>query len=173
LEVFDSRTRFALFWSRLFGRSVAPKSEARWQAMASDLALEDVKGILKDADKGSRLAYAREAKVSVGPTSSVIDIAMALARAWPDGLDEVANVLSVAGRDSDDSQLFAALTYLSSRLPEADPDRQAWTGIVRSRKSVRSAVRIQTEASSKVERERDLQKLQGTLFDLQHSEQLR
>jgi putative DNA methylase len=173
LEVFDSRTRFALFWSRLFARSVAPKSEARWQAMASDLTLEDVKGILKDADKGSRLAYAREAKVSVGPTSSVIDIAMALARAWPDGLDEVANVLAVAGRDSDDSQLFAALTYLSSRLPEADPDRQAWTGIVRSRKSVRSAVRIQTEASSRSERERDLQNLQGTLFDLQHSEQLR
>jgi hypothetical protein len=141
--------------------------------MASDLTLEDVRGILKDAEKGARLAYAGEATVSVGPTSSVIDVAMALARAWPDGLDEVADVFAVTGRDGDDSQLFAALTYLSSRLTEGDPDRQAWTGIVRSRNSVRAAVRIQADGTSKAQRERDLQKRQATLFDFQDSEQPR
>ena len=42
LEVFDSRSRFVLFWVRLYGRGVAAKSEARWQAMASDLTLDDL-----------------------------------------------------------------------------------------------------------------------------------
>ncbi len=33
LETFDKRTRFALSWARLYRRSVAPKSEARWEAL--------------------------------------------------------------------------------------------------------------------------------------------
>ena len=31
LGTFDERTRFALFWAKVFGRSIAPGSEARWQ----------------------------------------------------------------------------------------------------------------------------------------------
>jgi hypothetical protein len=166
LEVFDERTRFALFWTRLYDRGVAPKSEARWQAMASGLALEDLKGLLKDAKGGTRLVKASEAKLSVSSTSSVIDVALAAAAAWPQGLDAVAEVFATAGRHSEDSQLFAAITYLSSQLPEADDDRQAWNGIVRNKKGLGGAVKVVTQA---VEAEA-LRERQGNLFRLDESE---
>ena len=54
LETFDTRTRFALFWVRLYARNIAAKSEARWQALAADLGGDGLKGILTDADKGVR-----------------------------------------------------------------------------------------------------------------------
>src|SRR5207245_11136539 len=57
LETFDARTRFALFWARLYGRQLAPKSEAVFQAMASNQRLEDVRrDILEENTKGYRLA---------------------------------------------------------------------------------------------------------------------
>ena len=37
LETFDARTRFALWWVRLYGRQVQAKSELRWQALASSM----------------------------------------------------------------------------------------------------------------------------------------
>ena len=119
LDTFDARTRFALFWSRLFGREVAAKSEARWQAMASDLSLPDLDGILVEAEKskGMRLAYAKEAGENVSPGAATVDVAFALARAIDEGLAAAGDVLAMAGRDADDSQLWAALTYLSARLP--------------------------------------------------------
>ena len=51
LETFDARTRFALWWVRLYGRQVAAKSELRWQALAADLTSE-VRDLVPDADKG-------------------------------------------------------------------------------------------------------------------------
>jgi len=166
LEGFDSRSRFALFWARLYGRGMAPKSEARWQAMASDLTLDDLKGLLKDTKGGTRLATASEATTNVSSTSSVIDVALAAAAAWQDGLDAVAEVFAASGRDSGDSQLFAAITYLSSRLPEADDDRQAWNGIVRNRRGLSVAAKVVTEAVT-AEALRDRQ---GNLFELDESE---
>jgi len=62
LETFDVRTRFALSWARLYRRSVAPKSEARWQALAADLSSDELKGVLQEANKGVRLGYAKDWK---------------------------------------------------------------------------------------------------------------
>lgn len=141
LETFDARTQFALFWVRLYGRGLAPKSEARWQAMVSDIALPEINDILRDGDggKGVRLAFGREASAAVDETSAVIDVALAMARAWPEGLSAVAEILAASGRDSEDPHLWAAIGFLSARLPEADPDVQAWNGIVRGRRGVASA----------------------------------
>lgn len=141
LETFDARTRFALFWVRLYGRGLAPKSEARWQAMVSDIALPKINDILREGDggKGVRLAFGREATRPIDETSAVIDVALAMARAWPEGLNAVAQILAASGRDSEDPHLWAAIGFLSARLPEADPDVQAWNGTVRGRRTVASA----------------------------------
>ena len=111
LGTFDTRTRFALSWARLYRRTVAPKSEARWEALTSDLTLDALKGVLVDVDKGVRLAYAKDWKGVPTETSSTIDVAMAMAKAWPDGLDAVADVLVSAGRDTDDNYLWATIGY--------------------------------------------------------------
>lgn len=141
LEAFDARTKFALFWARLFQRSAAAKSEARWQAMASELRMEDLDGILVDADKGTRLALAQEVNGQIDERSAIIDVALALARSWPDGVDATAEVLAQAGRDRDDEYLWAAMTYLSARLPESDADRIAWAELTRNRRVLRTASR--------------------------------
>jgi adenine-specific DNA methylase len=144
LDAFDQRTRFALFWAQLFGRAAAPKSEARWQALASDLSLADLDGqVLIETDKGDgvRLAFARELQPVVSGTAATIDIAFAVAKSWHEGLEAAADVLVAAGRDGEDSHLWAALTFLCSRLPEGDPDRLAWTALVRARRSLAGRAR--------------------------------
>ena len=75
---------------------MAPKSEARWQALASDLDMDKLKGVLTEADKGVRLAAAKDFNGQIDETSSVIDVAMAMAKAWPDGLDVVGDVLAAS-----------------------------------------------------------------------------
>jgi putative DNA methylase len=168
LDTFDARTRFALGWARLYRRSVAPKSEARWQALAADLTMEELKGVLSEADKGVRLAPAKDWKGAVAETSSVIDVAIAMAKAWPGGLDDVAQVLAAAGRDEDDVYLWATLGYLSSLLPEADPDAIAWTSLVRARRGIGNVARGVVSA----QREADEAKArQGDLFDMEMAEE--
>jgi hypothetical protein len=103
LETFDMRTRFALSWARLYRRSVAPKSEARWQALAADLSSDQLKGILREADKGVRFGYARDWNGTLTETSTTVDVAMAMAKAWPNGLDAVVDVLVATGRDTADN----------------------------------------------------------------------
>lgn len=163
LETFDSRTRFALSWARLFGRQVAPKSEARWQALAADLELEALKGILKDGDKGTRLAFAKENSALLSDTSAVIDVALAMARAWEDGLQAVAEVLTEASRDPNDPYLWAAVTYLAAKLPAADADAQTWTGLLRARGGLGAVTRGVAQARLEAEKNRDEQ---HSLFDL-------
>jgi putative DNA methylase len=161
LDTFDARTRFALGWARLYRRSVAPKSEARWQALAADLTMDELRGVLSEADKGVCLAPAKDWKGTVTGTSSVIDVAMAMAKSWADGLDEVGRVLAAAGRDEDDAYLWAALGYLSSLLPEGDPDAVAWTSLVRARRGIGNVARGVSQR-----READQRKdRQGDLFD--------
>ena len=162
LDTFDARTRFALGWVRLYRRSVAPKSEARWQALAADLTMEELKGVLSEADKGVRLAPAKDWKGNVAATSSVIDVAMAMAKAWPNGLDEVAQVLVAAERDADDAYLWATLGYLSSLLPEADPDAVAWTSLVRARRGIGNVARGVVSAQREADESRNTQR---SLFD--------
>ena len=161
LETFDPRTRFVLSWIRLYGRGIAPKSEARWQTLASDLDWDRLKGILVDDGKGVRFAFAKEYKYSLSNVSQVIDVALAMAQAWTEGLDAVGEVLAASGRGVDDPYLWAAMGFLSSRLAEADPDAMAWTGLVRSKTGVGSAVRQVAVAAARAE----AQSRQQTLFD--------
>ena len=161
LDMFDARTRFALGWVRLYRRSVAAKSEARWQALAADLTMDELEGVLSDASKGVRFAPASDWRGTVSPESSVIDVAMAMAKAWAGGLDDVARVLVDSGRDEDDAYLWAALGYLSSLLPEADPDAIAWTSLVRARRGIGSVTRGVVSAR----READEDDRQSSLFD--------
>lgn len=164
LDTFDARTRFALSWVRLYRRSVAPKSEARWEALTSELSMEDIRGVLSDAEKGVRFAPAKEWKGVVSADSSVIDVALAMARAWPNGLDEVAQVLAAAQRDEDDVYLWATLNYLSSLLPEADPDAIAWASLVRARRGIGSVARGVASAQKAFDVARELQ---PSLFDVE------
>jgi adenine-specific DNA methylase len=166
LETFDVRTRFALSWARLYRRSVAPKSEARWQALAADLSGEALKGVLEEAEKGVRLGYAKDWKGTPSETSATIDVAMAMAKAWPAGLDAVAEVLVATGRDTQDNYLWAAIGYLSSLLPEADPDAVAWTSLVRGRRGIGAVTRGVVSAHHEAARLRDARNQQGNLFDI-------
>jgi len=162
LDTFDARTRFALAWVRLYRRSVAAKSEARWQALAADLTMDELKGVLSDGDRGVRFAPAKDWKGTISLTSSVIDVAMAMAKAWAGGLDDVGQVLADAGRDDEDAYLWAALSYLSSLLPEGDPDAIAWTSLVRARRGIGNVARGAVAAqAADGERRR-----QGDLFDM-------
>lgn len=165
LETFDVRTRFALSWARLYRRSVAPKSEARWQALAADLSTDELKGVLQEADKGVRLGYAKDWKGMLSETSATIDVAMAMAKAWPEGLDTVAEVLVTTGRDTADNYLWAAIGYLSSLLPEADPDAVAWTSLVRGRSGIGAVTRGVASAHREAAKLQEAQSRQGSLFD--------
>lgn len=169
LDTFDARTRFALGWVRLYRRSAAPKSEARWQALAADLTMDNLRGVLSEADKGVRLAPATDWKGIVAPTSSVIDVAMAMAKAWVNGLDEVAQVLVGAERDADDAYLWATLGYLSSLLPEADPDAVAWTSLIRARRGIGNVARGVVSARREADAARAMQ---GSLFDRVTAEEM-
>lgn len=165
LESFDARTRFALSWVRLYKRGLAPKSEARWQALAADLDLTTLRGVLVDADKGVRFAAAKNYSGEITSTSSVIDVALAMATAWPDGMEAVGEVLAASQRPFDDSYLWAAMTFLSSVLPEADPDGSAWTALIRNRRGIGSATRSVTSAKQGAEDDAELRSRQGTLFN--------
>ncbi|MEU9071678.1 MULTISPECIES: DUF1156 domain-containing protein [Streptomyces] len=153
LDSFDARTRFALWWVRLYGRQLAPKSELRWQVLAGDLDMGDVKNLLHQGDKGCRLLTAKEFKSTVTPDSSVIDVAFAMAKSWPDGLDAVAEVLVDAARDNDDEYLWSAIAYLANRLPEGEADVAAWNGLQRSRRGVDVAARSIASAQIRTSRE--------------------
>ena len=148
LASFDAITRFALFWARLHGRSVAAKSDARWQAMAAELTLDELKGVLHTIKGGVQLAMATESKAKIDNTSPLIQVLFALSRAWSEGLDAIAEVMAASGReDADDHQLFAAMAYLANRLPEGDADRQAWISLARNRRGLatRTAANVATK----------------------------
>lgn len=166
LETFDKRTRFALSWARLYRRSVAPKSEARWEALTSDLTADEFKGVLVDVERGVRLGYSKDWKGTLTEVSATIDVAMSMAKAWPDGLDAVADVLVAAGRDTEDNYLWAAISYLSSLLPEADPDAIAWTSLVRGRRGIGAVTRGVVSARKEADRVRDARGRQASLFDV-------
>jgi adenine-specific DNA methylase len=145
LEAFDARTRFALFWARLYRRQLAPKSEAVFQAMASNLRLDDVRrDILEESTKGYRLADFGDHRGDstyggLSSASSVIDVVRQMVRAWRSaGGDGVATVLSLAERDPDDAYLWAVIGDLTAILPQADRDRKALEDITRNRRAIRS-----------------------------------
>jgi putative DNA methylase len=168
IQTFDARTRFALGWVRVYGKAVAPKSDARWQLLSADLPRSVTAGVLKDSKKGTRFASAADHKTSeIDAESSIIDLAWALARAWPNGLDDVGDEIHRSGRSADDQYLWAAFKYLCAHLPEADPDAAAWTALMRNRRAVVTAVRGQSAQIIEIARERAAKEAQGQLFESQ------
>ena len=162
LETFDGRSRFALFWARLHGRGVAAASEARWQRLASDLSEDDTKGLLYKAKKGVRLAWANETDGDIDAESSVIDIALAVARAGK-SVSGVADVLAFASR-MDDPFVWAAMDELARCVPEADKDGDVWTWVARNRSVIGGASRNVEAARVREEKKRAAQGRQEQLF---------
>ncbi|SHN46911.1 DUF1156 domain-containing protein [Cryptosporangium aurantiacum] len=147
LETFDSRTRFALWWIRLYGRQVQAKSELRWQTLASSLEIADVRDLVNDVDGGIRFTSARAFKGRVGSESAVIDVVLALAAASDQGLGAMGEVISSSGRPADDVYLWAAIQFLADRLPDNDPDAIAFTRILRSRGGIATAAETAASAA--------------------------
>ena len=142
LGTFDERSRFALFWARAFGRSINPASEARWQRLAADLDDAATAGVTVKDGKGVRLAYATESALpseEIAPTTSVFDVALAMVAAGK-SLAHAAEVLIAADR-VEDPYVWAAVHALSRSVPEADPDGEAWTYLVRNRQAVVTSTR--------------------------------
>lgn len=155
LDTFDARTRFALWWVKLFGKTETAKSELRWQTLADDLDLTAVRDLVPDAKKGVIFTDARRSAFHITEESSVIDVALALAKAWPDGIDAVGEVLAAADKDTD-PYLWAAVTFLADRLPDSDPDAIAWTKIVRNKSAVTGAAKgahVAAEAKAEADRQ--------------------
>ncbi len=139
LETFDARTRFALWWVRLYGRQMQAKSELRWQALASSMDLVEVRDLVPDSGKGVAFTTARQAKAPISGESAVIDVALALAGASEDGLEAMGEILAASGRGADDVYLWAAVKFLADRLPDSDPDAVAFTRVLRTRGGIANA----------------------------------
>lgn len=146
LENFDARTRFALWWVRIYGRQAQSKGELRWQALASSLELETVKDLVSDAEKGIRFVTAGDFSGRIDADSAVIDVALALAAASNDGAEAMGQVLLDANRASDDSQLWAAIQFLADRLPDTDSDALAFTRVLRTRAAIGTAATAVAES---------------------------
>jgi putative DNA methylase len=132
LETFDAPTRFAIFWQRLHGRADVPKGEARFLAQADNLRLEDMRGLLLTESKsGFRLRL--DAPEAIGERSSCFEVARAIAKAWKDGGTEaVARVIAIAGRQANDTHLWAVIAEIVRQLPAGEPVAKALTAVQRN-----------------------------------------
>lgn len=138
LDTFDARTRFALWWARLYGRTPQAKSELRWQALASSMDLDSVRDLV-DGDKGVALVSSSGFNGKITRDSSVIDVALALAAASEQGVAAMGEGLAQSPFDPDDDFLWAAIKFLADRLPDADPDSVAFHRVLRARAGIGSA----------------------------------
>jgi putative DNA methylase len=138
LETFDARTRFALWWVRLYGRQAQPKSELRWQVLAFSLDLDAVRDLV-EADKGVAFVTSSNFNGKIAADSAVIDVALALAAASAQGLTAMGEVLAASQFESDDQFLWAAVQFLADRLPDADPDSVAFHRVLRARAGIGTA----------------------------------
>ena len=164
LESFDAPTRFALWWVRLYGRDVQPKSELRWQALASSMDLDDVRPLVPDTDKGVAFTRSTKFETKLTADSPVIDVALALAAASEDGLDAMGNVLAIAGRSTDDPFLWAAAKFLADRLPDGDADAIAFTRVLRAKTGVGAAASAATTSATEALSRQELAERQGKLL---------
>lgn len=139
LETFDARTRFALWWVRLYGRQIQAKSELRWQALAANLAIDDIRDLIPDEAKGVAFTMARKHRTTVDSDAAAIDVALALASASEEGTTAMGEVLAESGRDTDDPYLWATVKFLADRLPGTDPDVIALTRVLRNRDAITAA----------------------------------
>lgn len=164
LELFDERTKFALWWIDLHQRRQVAKSELRWQGLRSGLSLAELKTLVKQDKKGCRFVLSSQVSPVIDGKSAVIDIALAMAKAWKGGADDVAEVLVAAGREGDDEQLWATITFLIEKLAEADPDALAWTALVRARRPIESATHSAHETRTAESRPTQREDMQSRLF---------
>jgi putative DNA methylase len=132
IETFDARTRFAVFWMRVYGRTVVPKGEARFLAQVDSLRLEDVRGsLLAESPAGFRLLL--DAPATIGPESAEFDVARALAGAFSaGGTDAAASVLARWERPVDDEHLWAIVGDLATQLPPSDATAKALAALQRN-----------------------------------------
>lgn len=136
LDAFDARTRFALWWVRLYGRGVQAKSELRWQTLASALEIGQVRDLVPDYGSGVQFVSASKFSGKINAESATVDVALALAKVSEDGLEAMGQVLASAGRDTDDVYLWAAIQFLADRLLDNDPDAVALTRVLRTRTAI-------------------------------------
>ncbi|MFI9807453.1 DUF1156 domain-containing protein [Streptomyces sp. NPDC052301] len=156
LETFDARTRFALWWARLYSRQVQAKSELRWQALASSLDLTSVRDLVGDDEKGVRFITSREYTSKIDGNSAVIDVALALAAVSDGGLDAMGQVLAASELVADDTYLWSAIQYLADRLPSNDPDSIAFARVLRARTGIVSAAEAVTNTRHQQEQDNQL-----------------
>ena len=139
LDAFDARTRFALWWIRLYGRQIQAKSELRWQTLASGMDITQVRDLVGDEGGGVRFIFAKDHSACIDHEAASIDVALTLADASEDGLDAMGQVLLDAGRGADDVQLWAAVQFLADRLPDNDVDSIAFHRVLRTRNAIGDA----------------------------------
>ena len=132
LETFDAPTRFAVFWQRLYGRTDVPKGEARFQAQADNLRLEELRGpLLIESKSGFKLRL--DAPDVVTPRSSSFEVARAIAKAWDNGGTEtVAAIMATADRQANDAHLWAVVAEIVRQLPASDPVAKSLTAVQRN-----------------------------------------
>lgn len=164
IETFDAITRFAVFWMRMYGRTIVPKGEARFLAQVDNLRLEDVRGdLLAESGKGFRLVL--DPPASVGPDSAEVDVARALAGAYTAGGTEAASaVLAVWERPVDDEHLWAVIGDLAAQLPPSDDVAKALTAVQRNTSTIMNVARGIAEAHAETRPDR-----RPTLFDVEES----
>jgi putative DNA methylase len=138
LETFDALTRLAVFWLRLYGRTIVPKGEARFMAQADNLRLEDVRdALLAESTAGFRLLVTPPTHVD--PNSPAFDVARAIAGAFADGGTEAAaTVLAQAERPPDDEHLWAVVGELVAQLPPDDATSKALTAVQRNTSAIQN-----------------------------------
>lgn len=165
LDTFDARTRFALWWVRLYGRQIQPRSELRWQALASSMDSHAVRDLITPAEKkGVAFTTSSRFKAHITSDSSVIDVVLALAAASEDSVTSMGEVLAASGRTSDDPFLWAAVKFLANRLPSSDPDGMALTRVLRTRDAIANAANAIVSKSLSRRRDQKREDLQLKLL---------
>lgn len=161
LETFDARTRFAVFWQRVYGLGNVAKGEALFLAQADGLRFDDVRStLLKESKSGFRL---RLDPPQARPASalSTFEVALAMAGAWDDGGTEaVAQAIADAEHAPNDPHLWAVVGDLVRQLPPSDRVAKALTAVQRN------APVISSLAAHAVEHHYSAQQPQAGLFDL-------
>jgi adenine-specific DNA methylase len=161
IETFDALTRFAVFWMRLYGRTVVPKGEARFLAQVDNLRMEEVRGgLLAESSAGFRLLL--DPPTNISPDSAEFDVARALAGAFiAGGTDAAANVLAKWDRPVDDDHLWAVIGDLVAQLPASDGTAKALTALQRNASVVQNLAKGVAVARAEASPER-----RPTLFDM-------
>lgn len=164
LETFDERTRFALWWVRLYGRQVQAKSALRWEVLASSLELADVRDLVPDRGQGVALVTSAKFKTTITAESAVIDVALALLAASGESLEPMGQVLADWHRNADDEYLWATIGFLANNLPVSDADAVAASRVLRARGKVGDIAESVAYRAETAKRKQRYDENQGTLL---------